>query len=123
MALHVENELLMISVFPESLSRCTVAWFYQLRDLTGWEDLAKAFLEQYHFNTNSILEYLGLKKDEELYIILDLGVNEVIVEIKGKMEMSSLPALTNDEEEEEKTKTLPTNNLNISTTTGREPRQ
>jgi hypothetical protein len=35
MALHVENKLLMISVFPESLSRRVVAWFYQLRDLTG----------------------------------------------------------------------------------------
>uniref|UniRef100_A0A2N9HQG1 RNase H type-1 domain-containing protein n=1 Tax=Fagus sylvatica TaxID=28930 RepID=A0A2N9HQG1_FAGSY len=43
MALHVENELLMISVFPESLSRQAAAWFYQLRDLTGWEDLARAF--------------------------------------------------------------------------------
>jgi hypothetical protein len=35
MALHVENELLMISVFPESLSRRVADWFYQLRDLTG----------------------------------------------------------------------------------------
>uniref|UniRef100_A0A2N9I6E0 Retrotransposon gag domain-containing protein n=1 Tax=Fagus sylvatica TaxID=28930 RepID=A0A2N9I6E0_FAGSY len=117
MALHVENELLMISVFPESLSRRVVAWFYQLRDLTGWEDLEKAFLEQYRFNTKSILEYLGLKEDEEPYIIPDLRVKEVIVEIKGETEMSSLPALTNDEEEEEKTKIPPTNDLNISTTT------
>uniref|UniRef100_A0A2N9GQ01 Reverse transcriptase domain-containing protein n=1 Tax=Fagus sylvatica TaxID=28930 RepID=A0A2N9GQ01_FAGSY len=31
MALHVENELLMISVFPESLSRQAAAWFYQLK--------------------------------------------------------------------------------------------
>jgi hypothetical protein len=79
--------------------------------------LEKAFLEQYRFNTKSILEYLGLKEDEEPYIIPDLGVNEVIVEIKGETEMSSLPALTNDEEEEEKTKIPPTNDLNISTTT------
>ena len=35
MALHIENELLMISVFPKSLSRRVAAWFYQLRDLTG----------------------------------------------------------------------------------------
>jgi hypothetical protein len=42
MALHVENELLMISVFPESLSRQAATWFYQLRDLTGWEDLVKS---------------------------------------------------------------------------------
>ena len=65
MALHLENELLMISVFPESLSKQAAACFYQLRDLTGWEDLAKAFLERYRFNPNSILEYLGLKEDEE----------------------------------------------------------
>jgi hypothetical protein len=112
MALHVENELLMISVFLESLSRHAATWFYQLRDLTGWEDLMKVFLERYHFNPKSILEYLGLKEDEEPYIIPNLGVNEVIVEIEGK---SSLPALI--EEEEEKTKIPPTNDLNTTTTT------
>uniref|UniRef100_A0A2N9FMM5 Integrase catalytic domain-containing protein n=1 Tax=Fagus sylvatica TaxID=28930 RepID=A0A2N9FMM5_FAGSY len=41
MALHLENELLMISVFPESLSKQAAAWFYQLRNLTGWDDLKK----------------------------------------------------------------------------------
>jgi hypothetical protein len=35
MALHLENELLMISVFLESLSKQAAAWFYQLRNLTG----------------------------------------------------------------------------------------
>jgi hypothetical protein len=85
--------------------------------------LANAFLEQYRFNTKSILEYLGLKEDEEPYVILDLGVNEVIVEIKGKTEISSLPALTNDEEEEEKSKTPPTNDLNTITTTDEEEEQ
>uniref|UniRef100_A0A2N9EWA5 Integrase catalytic domain-containing protein n=1 Tax=Fagus sylvatica TaxID=28930 RepID=A0A2N9EWA5_FAGSY len=44
MALHLENELLMISVFPESLSKQTAAWFYQLRNLTGWDDLVRVFL-------------------------------------------------------------------------------
>ena len=34
MALHLENELLMISVFPESLSKQAAAWYYQLRNLT-----------------------------------------------------------------------------------------
>jgi hypothetical protein len=106
MALHLENELLMISVFPESLSKQAAAWFYQLRDLTGWEDLAKAFLERYRFNPHAILEYLGLKEDEEPYVIPDPGVNEVIVEIKEESSMSSLPALTKGEEEE-KTKPLP----------------
>uniref|UniRef100_A0A2N9F491 Uncharacterized protein n=1 Tax=Fagus sylvatica TaxID=28930 RepID=A0A2N9F491_FAGSY len=83
MALHVENELLMILVFPET------------------------FLKQYRFNTKSILEYLGLKEDEEPYIIPDLGVNDVIVQIERKSDMSSLPVLI--EEEEEETKTPPTN--------------
>ena len=45
MALHLENELLMISVFPESLSKQAAAWFYQLRNLTGWDDWARVFLE------------------------------------------------------------------------------
>uniref|UniRef100_A0A2N9I3A8 Retrotransposon gag domain-containing protein n=1 Tax=Fagus sylvatica TaxID=28930 RepID=A0A2N9I3A8_FAGSY len=76
MALHLENELLMISVFPESLSKQTAAWFYQLRNLTGWDDLVRVFLERYRFNPHSILEYLGLKKDEEPYIIPDPGKEE-----------------------------------------------
>uniref|UniRef100_A0A2N9HHR4 Uncharacterized protein n=1 Tax=Fagus sylvatica TaxID=28930 RepID=A0A2N9HHR4_FAGSY len=62
------------------------------------------FLERYRFNPHSILEYLGLKKDEEPYIIPDPGVSKVIVEIKEESDMSSLPALT---EEEEKAKPLP----------------
>jgi hypothetical protein len=106
MALHLENELLMISVFPESLSKQAAAWFYQLRNLTGWNDLARVFLERYRFNPHSILEYLGLKKDEEPYIIPDPGVSKVIVEIKEESDMSSLPALT-EGEEEEKAKPLP----------------
>uniref|UniRef100_A0A2N9II19 Retrotransposon gag domain-containing protein n=1 Tax=Fagus sylvatica TaxID=28930 RepID=A0A2N9II19_FAGSY len=105
MALHLENELLMISVFPESLSKQTAAWFYQLRNLTGWDDLVRVFLERYRFNPHSILEYLGLKKDEEPYIIPDPGVGEVIVEIKEEPSVLSLPALT--EEEEEEVKPLP----------------
>ena len=106
MALHLENELLMISVFPESLSKQAAAWFYQLRDLTGWEDLARAFLDRYHFNPHSILEYLGLKEDEEPYIIPDPGANEVIVEIKEESGVLVLPALT-EGEEEEKAKLVP----------------
>uniref|UniRef100_A0A2N9FV23 Integrase catalytic domain-containing protein n=1 Tax=Fagus sylvatica TaxID=28930 RepID=A0A2N9FV23_FAGSY len=54
----------------------------ELRNLTGWDDLVRVFLERYRFNPHSILEYLGLKKDEEPYIIPDPGVGEVIVEIK-----------------------------------------
>uniref|UniRef100_A0A2N9FS67 Reverse transcriptase domain-containing protein n=1 Tax=Fagus sylvatica TaxID=28930 RepID=A0A2N9FS67_FAGSY len=136
MALHTENELLMISTFPESLSRRTAAWFYQLRDLIGWEDLVEAFLEWHLFNPKSIFEYLGLKNNKEPYIIPDLRVNEVIMEIEGKAMMSSLPTLTNEEEEEQttppslaknlsnnitteeegQTKSPPTNDLNVTTT-------
>uniref|UniRef100_A0A2N9IKT4 Integrase catalytic domain-containing protein n=1 Tax=Fagus sylvatica TaxID=28930 RepID=A0A2N9IKT4_FAGSY len=97
MALHLENELLMISVFPESLSKQAAAWFYQLRNLTGWDDLVRVFLERYRFNPHSILEYLGLKKDEEPYIIPDPGVGEVIVEIK---EESKHQGITTTAEEE-----------------------
>jgi hypothetical protein len=106
MALHLENELLMISVFPESLSKQAAAWFCQLRNLTGWDDLARVFLERYRFNPHSILEYLGLKEDEEPYVIPDPGVGEVIVEIKEEPSVLSLPALT-EEEEEEEVKPLP----------------
>uniref|UniRef100_A0A2N9FR05 Uncharacterized protein n=1 Tax=Fagus sylvatica TaxID=28930 RepID=A0A2N9FR05_FAGSY len=48
MALHLENELLMISVFPESLSKQAAAWFYQLRNLTGWDDLKKEKSQSRH---------------------------------------------------------------------------
>jgi hypothetical protein len=119
MALHVENELLMISVFPESLSKQAAAWFYQLKDLTGWDDLVKAFLKQCRFNPHSILEYLGLKEDEEPYIIPDPRVNEVIVEIEEESDMSSLPTLT-EEEEEEKAKSLPLAKDPDNTTTAKE---
>jgi hypothetical protein len=110
MALHLENELLMISVFPESLSKQAVAWFYQLRNLTGWDDLVRVFLERYRFNPHSILEYLGLKKDEEPYVIPDPGVSKVIVEIKEESDVSSLPALA-AREEEEPIKTPPPSNI------------
>uniref|UniRef100_A0A2N9F828 Retrotransposon gag domain-containing protein n=1 Tax=Fagus sylvatica TaxID=28930 RepID=A0A2N9F828_FAGSY len=49
---------------------------------------------------------LGLKEDGEPYVIPDLGVNEVIMEIKEKSSMTSLPALT-EGKEEEKAKPLP----------------
>uniref|UniRef100_A0A2N9FH89 Uncharacterized protein n=1 Tax=Fagus sylvatica TaxID=28930 RepID=A0A2N9FH89_FAGSY len=72
----------------------------ELRNLTGWDDLVRVFLERYRFNPHSILEYLGLKKDEEPYIIPDPGVSKAIVEIKEESDMSSLPALAEGGEEE-----------------------
>jgi hypothetical protein len=120
MALHLENELLMISVFPESLSKQAAAWFYQLRNLTGWDDLVRVFLERYRFNPHSILEYLGLKKDEEPYIIPDPGVSEVIVKIKEESDMSSLPALAEGEEEEKDKQPPPAKEPDSITTTAEE---
>uniref|UniRef100_A0A2N9FKS6 Integrase catalytic domain-containing protein n=1 Tax=Fagus sylvatica TaxID=28930 RepID=A0A2N9FKS6_FAGSY len=120
MALHLENELLMISVFPESLSKQAAAWFYQLRNLTGWDDLVRVFLERYRFNPHSILEYLGLKKDEEPYIIPDPGVSKVIVEIKEESDVSSLPALAEGEEEEKVKPPPPAKEPDIITTTAEE---
>jgi hypothetical protein len=120
MALHLENELLMISVFPESLSKQAAAWFYQLRNLTGWDDLVRVFLERYRFNPHSILEYLGLKKDEEPYIIPDPGVSKAIVEIKEESDMSSLPALAEGEEEEKDKPPPPAKEPDSITTTAEE---
>jgi hypothetical protein len=50
MALHTNNEFLMISTFHESLPECAVTWFYQLKNLAYWEDLARAFLDRYRHN-------------------------------------------------------------------------
>uniref|UniRef100_A0A2N9GP77 G-patch domain-containing protein n=1 Tax=Fagus sylvatica TaxID=28930 RepID=A0A2N9GP77_FAGSY len=50
MALHTNNEFLMISTFHESLPECAVTWFYQLKNLACWGDLAKAFLDRYRHN-------------------------------------------------------------------------
>uniref|UniRef100_A0A2N9FM65 G-patch domain-containing protein n=1 Tax=Fagus sylvatica TaxID=28930 RepID=A0A2N9FM65_FAGSY len=43
MALHTNNEFLMISTFHESLPECAVTWFYQLKNIACWKDLARAF--------------------------------------------------------------------------------
>jgi hypothetical protein len=50
MALHTNNEFLMISTFHESLLECVVTWFYQLKNITCWRDLARAFLDRYQCN-------------------------------------------------------------------------
>ena len=62
---------------------------------------------------------MGLKDNEELYFIPNLGVDKVIVEIKEKADMSTLPALTN-EEEEVHTKPPSTKDPNNSITTEEE---
>ena len=50
MALYTDNEILMISLFHESLPECAVTWFYQLKNIACWEDLVRAFLERYRHN-------------------------------------------------------------------------
>ena len=50
MALYMDNEISMISMFHESLPECAVTWFYQLKNIACWEDLAKAFLDRYRHN-------------------------------------------------------------------------
>jgi hypothetical protein len=50
MALYTDDELLMISMFHESLPECAVTWFYQLKDISYWKDLAKDFLDRYRCN-------------------------------------------------------------------------
>ena len=50
MAQYTDNEILMISMFHESLPECAVTWFYQLRNIACWEDLARAFLDRYRHN-------------------------------------------------------------------------
>jgi hypothetical protein len=50
MVRYTDNEILMISMFHESLPECAVTWFYQLRNIACWEDLAKAFLDRYRHN-------------------------------------------------------------------------
>uniref|UniRef100_A0A2N9GA71 Integrase catalytic domain-containing protein n=1 Tax=Fagus sylvatica TaxID=28930 RepID=A0A2N9GA71_FAGSY len=50
MALYTDNEILMISMFHESLPECAVTWFYQLKNIACWEDLARAFLDRYRHN-------------------------------------------------------------------------
>ena len=67
MALYAGNELLMVSTFHESLSECAVTWFYQLRNIACWEDLAKAFLDWYRYNPKATPNYPGLKNDKEPY--------------------------------------------------------
>ena len=50
MASYTSDELLMISMFHESLPECAVTWFYQLKNVACWKDLARAFLDRYSFN-------------------------------------------------------------------------
>jgi hypothetical protein len=54
MALYTDDELLMISMFHESLLECAVTWFYQLKNIACWEDLARAFLGRYRHNLKSL---------------------------------------------------------------------
>ena len=50
MAPYTDDEILMVSMFHESLPECAVTWFYQLKNIACWEDLARAFLDRYRHN-------------------------------------------------------------------------
>ena len=50
MASYTSDELLMISTFHESLPECAVTWFYQLKNISCWKDLERAFLDRYRYN-------------------------------------------------------------------------
>ena len=64
MAPYAGNEPLLIMIFQESLSGHVAAWFLQLEEITYWKGLENAFLAQYHFNTESVPDYLDLQRME-----------------------------------------------------------
>uniref|UniRef100_A0A2N9F484 Retrotransposon gag domain-containing protein n=1 Tax=Fagus sylvatica TaxID=28930 RepID=A0A2N9F484_FAGSY len=82
MALHVENELLMISVFPESLSRRAAAWFYQLRDLI-------ALIEEEEEETKTPPTNITIATNEE----------EELTKLPPPKDPSNATTTTNEEEE------------------------
>uniref|UniRef100_A0A2N9I3I8 Uncharacterized protein n=1 Tax=Fagus sylvatica TaxID=28930 RepID=A0A2N9I3I8_FAGSY len=65
MALHTNNEFLMISTFHESLPECAVTWFYQLKNLACWGDLARAFLDRYRHNIKTPPSNVTTTAEEE----------------------------------------------------------
>jgi hypothetical protein len=65
MALHTNNEFLMISTFHESLPECAVTWFYQLKNIACWGDLARAFLDRYRHNIKTSPSNITTTAEEE----------------------------------------------------------
>ena len=124
MAQYAENELLMVMMFRESLSKRAAVWFFHLENITCWEDLAKAFFTQYCFNPKAILDYLELGDEEEQYLIPDpipIGENEMIVKIEEMTDAPVLPTPAKPSIEKdghaEKPDPLPTEDLSINATT------
>ena len=80
------------------------------------DELVLLFVEDLSINTTGAKENSStppghhdrLRENKKPYIIPDLGVNDVIVEIEEKSDMPSLPALI-EEEEEKQAETPPTN--------------
>jgi hypothetical protein len=67
MALYTDDETLVISMFHESLPECAVTWFYQLKNITCWEDLVRAFLDQYRHNLKPSPSNITTTTAEEEY--------------------------------------------------------
>jgi hypothetical protein len=59
LTLYTDDELLMISMFHESLPECAVTWFYQLKNIACWKDLAEAFLDRYSYKVKPPVKSLG----------------------------------------------------------------
>uniref|UniRef100_A0A2N9I313 Integrase catalytic domain-containing protein n=1 Tax=Fagus sylvatica TaxID=28930 RepID=A0A2N9I313_FAGSY len=105
MALHTNNEFLMISTFHESLPECAVTWFYQLKNLACWGDLAKAFLDRYRHNikappsqTSSSPPLLLKKKTLALWITRKTSNDPHVSKIDNKTDCS-LDNIDNSDEE------------------------
>jgi hypothetical protein len=66
--------------------------------------LARAFLTQYHFNTEAIPDYLELGNEEDRYLIPDPSPieegSEVIVKIEETIDTPTLPTPTEHDTEE-----------------------
>ena len=64
---HTNNDKLLIHCFQDSLTRSTTRWYNQLsRDhICSWVDLAKAFLIQYKYMTNTVPNRISLQNMEK----------------------------------------------------------
>ena len=51
MAPYVDNELLLIQTFQDTLTGHAVKWYSQLKKISHWKELADTFLAQYGFNS------------------------------------------------------------------------
>ena len=67
MAPYLKEEKLMIHCFQHSLSGAALHWFLRMdkSGIKNWEDLAEAFIHQYHYNTEIIPDRFQLQRMEK----------------------------------------------------------